>query len=84
MNKTISSTSDRATVTKILAIRAKAGNDGTKCPTCTRPAGSGFRTCVDACHVAQETLAIGSRATWLTRPAARQIRRDLLTFLQAH
>ncbi len=79
----ITTVSDRATVRKILAIRRKAGNPGTTCPTCARPADAGYRTCVDPCHVPSETLAIGSRRTWLDRPEARAWRKQLLADLTA-
>lgn len=96
-NATISSTSDKATVTKILAMRADARKRlgmgaCDKCPTCTRPVGQGYSRhngqeivegCVDACHVPHETGVASNRSQWLNRQAARAIRRAELQSLLA-
>ena len=74
MNNAITSASDKATVSKILAIRASVGNKCETCPTCTRPATDGFHLCVDACHVPHVLIA-SNRGEWLNRQQARAIRR---------
>ena len=79
----ISRTSDNATIRKILALRAAAGNPCTTCPTCVRPAGDPYRVnaptsilqgCVDAAHVNAGTPGSAYRV-WFLRAEARAIRR---------
>jgi hypothetical protein len=87
--KTISSVSDKATIRKTLATRAKAGNPGTHCPICGHETDRPFirrnaqgvvtEGCVDAFHAASLSATLpGSYREWFHRNEARRCRRALL------
>lgn len=76
---------------KILAIRAKAGNENKECPTCTRAPGDPFRRhdetgkiimgCIDAIHTGK--LPVPSETNfWHMRKEALDIRRRELKRLK--
>jgi len=79
------------TSAKILAIRAKAGNPNTICPTCGRKPENPFRRtdlrgktiygCIDAIHTGRLVCPSESNR-WHLRPEAKQLRRETLKSLK--
>lgn len=77
------------TSAKILAIRAKAGNPNTTCPTCGKRPAAPFRVfsgsrvlygCVDAIHTGQLVYPSESNR-WHHRKEAKELRQKELSSL---
>lgn len=72
---------------RTMAIRAKAGNDGSKCCLCGRKPSNPFRAydragrivagCVDATHTGH-LVPISECSRWHNRPVANELRRNEL------